>query len=383
MIEGIVAAAVCGAAVGWFARGRYSMAVEGGGAPSGETAPLVRAFEHLNEGVLVVDGDGLVRAMNSAARRLLGWESKEGIELPASVVDVCGVELEAAVSAAPSGAALMPVEVQRGDLGQTFAVIVGPAGRARRFIVIEDLSEIASVDKRRRDFVANASHELQTPLAALLGMLELLEDAEGEYAENLLRRCQKKAESLSGLTRDLIGLARAQDDGWVPSTRPLRLKDICQGVMDDFGESAEAKGLDLSLDCVSGVEVIADPVTLTTILGNLVQNSISYTDEGGVIIRVLQREGLGAILEVEDTGSGISPDILPRVFERFFRGDPARSLDSGGSGLGLAIVRNLVGRMGGRIALSSTVGEGTTFRVELPFDPAHPLEGAGQALHGG
>ncbi|MBJ21820.1 MAG: hypothetical protein CL933_20625 [Deltaproteobacteria bacterium] len=382
MISWLVAGAVCGLLLGWIARGLVAPAGEGGGPPPGETAPLVRAFEHLNEGVLVVDEEGMVRAMNSAARRLLRLDAKDDLELPASIEEVAGRELDAAVSVAAGGAALMPVEVRRGDYGQTFAVIVGPAGRARRFIVIEDLSEISSVDERRRDFVANASHELQTPIAALVGMLELLEEAEGEYAEDLLRRCQKKVDSLSVLTRDLIGLARAQDEGSSPNSRSLKLGEVCESVIEDHLEGAEGKGLKLALELSCNEEVITDPVMLATVLGNLVENAIWYTDEGGVTVRVLQREGPGAIIEVADTGSGISPEILPRVFERFFRGDPARSRASGGSGLGLAIVRNLVGRMGGRVALSSTLGEGSTFQVELPMDPAHPLEGAGQALQG-
>jgi signal transduction histidine kinase len=290
--------------------------------------------------------------------------------------EVAGRELAGAVRLAGEGAALGPVEVLRGEEVRTIAVIVGPAGRARRFVVLEDLSGIASMDRRRRDFVANASHELQTPIAALVGMLELLEDSEGEYAENLLRRCQKKVEALSVLTRDLIGLARAQDENWIPAARSLDVGQVCQGVVEVQRESALAKGLELNVEVSAGLELIADPVMLETCLANLVQNGIWYTDSGGVVVRGSVREGGGALLEVADTGVGIAPEILPRIFERFFRGDPARSRASGGSGLGLAIVRNLVGRMGGRVAVTSRVGEGTCFQVELPADPAHPLEGA-------
>ena len=383
MIAWLLGGAAMGAAVGWYFRGYAVPSLTESGAPAGETAPLVRAFEHLAEGVLLVDEERMVRAMNTAASRLLGWELGEGHELPASLERVAGAELDAAVSVAAGGAALMPVEVQRGELGQTFAVIVGPAGRSRRFIVIEDLSEIASVDARRRDFVANASHELQTPIAALVGMLELLEDAEGEYADELLRRCRKKIDSLSVLTRDLIGLARAQDEGVAPNSRALNLGAICAAVVGDNEENADEKGLQLKLELDYDEEVITDPVMLATVIGNLVENAIWYTDEGQVTVKVLRREGPGAIIEVQDTGSGIAPELLPRVFERFFRGDPARSRASGGSGLGLAIVRNLVGRMGGRIGVSSTLGEGSIFQVELPMDPAHPLDGAGQALQQG
>ncbi|MCH2104640.1 MAG: PAS domain-containing sensor histidine kinase [Planctomycetes bacterium] len=381
MIVWVFVGAAAGGLLGWLLRGMSVGDLSPEGSPTGETARLVRAFEHLAEGVILVDEERQVRSMNSAAMRLLQWSAAEGGEMPAPLALVGGSELDAAVSAAAGGAALLPVEVRRGEQGQTFAVTVGPAGRSRRFIVIEDLSEIASVDARRRDFVANASHELQTPIAALVGMLDLLEDAEGEYAEDLIRRCRRKVSSLSVLTRDLIGLARAQDEGVAPAASSVQIGDICSSVLTSNEENAEAKGLKLTLELLYQEEVITDPVMLATVVGNLVENAIWYTDEGSVTVRVLRRDGApGPVIEVSDTGSGMSPEILSRIFERFFRGDPARSRASGGSGLGLAIVRNLVGRMGGRIGVSSQLGEGTTFQVELPADPAHPLDGAGQAL---
>jgi len=376
----ILAAALVGLVVGWVAGSRGWREPRGAEPARGETVPMVRAFEHLSEGVMVIDEEGQVRAMNTAANRLLGWGLSAGDELPAPLKVVAGRELEDAVIHVGDGAALRPVEVKIGGEDRTYGVIVGPAGRSRRFVVIEDLSGIASVDRRRRDFVANASHELQTPIAALVGMLELLEDADGEYAENLLRRCQKKVEALSVLTRDLIGLAKAQDESWVPAARSLKVEPVCRAVAEEHAESAAVKGLEITVEATPDLVVIVDPVVLETCLANLVQNAVCYTDAGGVVLRARARDGGGAILEVEDTGAGIAPEVLPRIFERFFRGDPARSRASGGSGLGLAIVRNLIGRMGGRVAVSSHVGEGTCFQLELPADPAHPLEGAGQAL---
>jgi signal transduction histidine kinase len=370
---------VGGAALGWFlASLKRGLSVKELGPVKGETAPMVRAFEHLNEGVLVLDEEETVRAMNTAAQRLLAWPSSKS--LPAQLEEVAGTEITAAVRTTGEGVALMPIKINREGEEFTFKVILGPAGRARRFVVLEDLSAISKVDRRRRDFVANSSHELQTPLAALIGMLDLLEDASGEYADNLVRRCQKKAVALSLLTRDLIGLAKAQDDAWVPTATTINVKELCLSVIDNRAEGAVEKGLHVSVSVPTGLEVIGDPVALETCLANLVQNAIWYTDAGSLTLRATSHDDGGVVLEVEDTGSGIAPEHLSRIFERFFRADPARSRASGGTGLGLAIVKNLIGRMGGRVAVSSRLGEGSCFQLELPADPAHPLEGAGQAL---
>ena len=370
---------VGGAALGWFlANLKRGLSVKELGPVKGETAPMVRAFEHLNEGVLVLDEEETVRAMNTAAQRLLAWPSSKS--LPAQLEEVAGTEITAAVRATGEGVALMPIKVNREGEEFTFKVILGPAGRARRFVVLEDLSAISKVDRRRRDFVANSSHELQTPLAALIGMLDLLEDASGEYAENLVRRCQKKAMALSLLTRDLIGLAKAQDDAWTPSATTINVKELCLSVIENRADGAVEKGLQVSVSVPTTLEVIGDPVALETCLANLVQNAIWYTDAGSLTLRATSHDDGGVVLEVEDTGSGIAPEHLSRIFERFFRADPARSRASGGTGLGLAIVKNLIGRMGGRVAVSSRLGEGSCFQLELPADPAHPLEGAGQAL---
>ena len=294
---------VGGAALGWFlANLKRGLSVKELGPVKGETAPMVRAFEHLNEGVLVLDEEETVRAMNTAAQRLLAWPSSKS--LPAQLEEVAGTEITAAVRTTGEGVALMPIKINREGEEFTFKVILGPAGRARRFVVLEDLSAIAKVDRRRRDFVANSSHELQTPLAALIGMLDLLEDASGEYAENLVRRCQKKAVALSLLTRDLIGLAKAQDDAWTPSATTINVKELCLSVIENRADGAVEKGLQVSVSVPTALEVIGDPVALETCLANLVQNAIWYTDAGSLTLRATSHDDGGVVLEVEDRDFG-------------------------------------------------------------------------------
>lgn len=357
-------------------RGKVTGGAGGGWRGADMSGSLAIALDHLQEAVLIVDGRGRVLAMNAAARSLA--ESEPATD--AKISEVLGDEIAQAVQAGLGGTSRRPLELVRGGDIETYMLSVGSAGDGRQFVVLEDLSDVTSVDRRRRDFVANASHELQTPIAALMGMLELMEDAEEDYLHQLLRRSKKKVEALSLLTGDLIGLARAEDPGVQPSRHPVQIKRVCDGVVERYQDLVQEKGLELITEVPAELEILGDATSLELCVSNLIQNAIAYTDAGTISLRAKALDAGRVRVEVEDTGSGIDPEVLPRIFERFFRGDPARSREAGGSGLGLAIVRNLVGRMGGRVAVSSHPGQGACFQLELPPDPTQPLEGAGQAL---
>ena len=354
-------------------------ALRGRGSTMGGPAPdlaLAAAVDQVRDSVFVIDGEIQVLAMNAVAARLASSRPP----LPAPLGELVAPEVDSAVRAAAEGTVRRVVEFEQNGAAVTLMLSTGPASGDRRFVVLEDLSGIASVDQRRRDFVANASHELQTPIAALMGMLELMEEADDEYRGHLLRRCQKRVAALSKLTRDLITLARAEDRAVEPAHKPLEVRHVCELIIEAYRDLAEGKGLALVTEIEEPIELIGDATSLEVCLSNLVQNAVAYTGSGAVTLRAAPRGGGGAVFEVEDTGAGIEPEILPRIFERFFRGETARSRETGGTGLGLSIVRNLVGRMGGRIAVSSQPGRGTRFQLELPPDPTRPLEGAGQAL---
>ncbi|MCH2111681.1 MAG: HAMP domain-containing histidine kinase [Planctomycetes bacterium] len=264
--------------------------------------------------------------------------------------------------------------------GRSVRVSWGPLGEGQQFLLIEDLSDSLAVDQRRRDFVANASHELQTPIAALVGLLDLMEGGEDRaYVKRLLKRAQRKAEDLSALTRDLIGLAKAEDVNWQPRLEPVELRSLVEGVVERFADKAEERGLTVELEAGPEVPLVMNPAALETVVSNLIDNGLSYTQEGGVKICIQKGPNDGGVLTVRDTGQGIDPEMLNRVFERFFRGDPARSRETGGTGLGLSIVRNLMGHLGGRVSAWSQEGEGSEFKIELPRDATQPLAGAGQA----
>jgi two-component system phosphate regulon sensor histidine kinase PhoR len=244
-------------------------------------------------------------------------------------------------------------------------------------MVLQDLRADEAVDRKRRDFVANASHELKTPISALVGLLDLLEDVPHEKRADLLQRARRNAMSLSNLVDDLLALTRAESPDWKPSPETLDLSLSVHEVIDPLKERAEETGLRLDLILPRRpVEFLADPFAFRTILQNLVLNAVVYTQNGSVVVEVGE-ENQGIIcIRVRDTGPGIDSEVLPRIFERFFRGDVAHSRASGGTGLGLALVRNLLRHMGGRISVQSTPGEGTDFLVELPPTPSEPFAGA-------
>lgn len=342
-----------------------------------------RCLEHLSEGVVLLGDRNEVRYANPAAVTLLGAyrpPAHGGQRRLLSEFAPMGavVALVDATNAAETVRRVVETGGESERNRRALNVTLAPAGPGRRLLVLEDAGADAAVARKRRDFVANASHELKTPIAALIGLLDLLDQVDEEAQPDLLERCRRNARSLANMTEDLLGLARAEDPDWRASPQPTLLFETTSAVVEDYRDAAESKGLELELLASELPPHLLDPDSYTTVLRNLVGNAVNYTQEGKVTVTLAGLPDGRAQFEVVDTGPGIDPDTLPSIFERFYRGDPARSRATGGTGLGLAIVRNLLRRMGGRISVTSREGEGTSFRVELPADPARPLLGAGQ-----
>jgi len=204
-------------------------------------------------------------------------------------------------------------------------------------------------------------------------MLDLAVDSEDpEELKHLLERCQENALGLSAMTRDLLSLSRAEDPNWKPVPEEVNLQELCNRIASSLSDKANSKSLTLTASAGSH-SIVVDRTSLETILSNLVDNAISYTNEGKVTLRAEIVDSKYAHFTVSDTGPGIPREIRPRIFERFFRGDPAHGRQSGGTGLGLAIVRNLVNRLGGKISLSTSKTTGTKFSVDLPLSPTQSL----------
>jgi two-component system phosphate regulon sensor histidine kinase PhoR len=221
----------------------------------------------------------------------------------------------------------------------------------------------------RRDFMADASHELRTPVTAIQGYAETLlrGTADPATSKQFLEVIHRHAMRLGSLVDEVLRLTELEDR---PPDQVRRERVDVAGVAEAVAETVRARaaseGITVTLDVPRGLEVLADPLELEQVLLNLADNAVKYGKRGGAVRIEGARDDGGVELRVVDDGPGIEARHLPRLFERFYRVDPSRSRDRGGTGLGLAIVKQLVDSMGGAVDVTSEVGRGTTFRVRLP-----------------
>jgi two-component system, OmpR family, phosphate regulon sensor histidine kinase PhoR len=323
----------------------------------------------LDEGVVLMDEPDGVRYANPAAIRLLGRMAGD-------------------VPLAPSGTAADPfippllrrligrtfqvgsVQEQELEIGRPPRTVLATAfpagGEGLVLLVLRDVTEARKVDAIRRDFVAAASHELKTPVASIQAAAETLShalDEDPEAARRFVANLHRDSERLSRIVMDLLDLSRLESER--PMLEPVRLDVLAREELDRVAQLTRDAGLN--------VQVSTDPVTvrgsrkdLALVFSNLLDNAVRYTREGGTIrVQVAGQNG-DARVEVSDTGIGIPTRELPRIFERFYRVDRARSRETGGTGLGLSIVKHVAEQHGGRVEARSELGKGSTFIVTLP-----------------
>jgi two-component system phosphate regulon sensor histidine kinase PhoR len=236
-------------------------------------------------------------------------------------------------------------------------------------IVLLDVTEARRLERMRRDFVANASHELRTPVAAVLAAAETLASGAGEEPAaraKFLDILQRHALRLSRLTSDLLELSRLEA-GHEPRIESVSVAAVLETVRAELGPRAQAQSITLESALAPDLpEVAAEPAALEQILNNLIDNAIKYTPAGGRVTVTARADERDVTLVVADTGPGIPEPHLGRIFERFYRVDSARSRELGGTGLGLAIVKHLALSMGGMVGVESEVRRGSRFLVRLP-----------------
>ena len=331
---------------------------------------LVQLTESLNEGVLAVDSSRRIVRINETGRRLLGVRDP----LPFAV-ELLPREtaLREALASAFSGEITEEVEVV--IAGRTLNVTARPLSDGGAVLALFDLTRVRRLEAVRRDFVANVSHELRTPLTIVSGFAETLVDddpPEGrrrQFAERILNNTRR----MQRIVDDLLDLSRIESGGWVPNPEELDLVALAADTIAAARDAAAAKGLPLEMDISPTATIIyADYTAVRQVLGNLVDNAVRHTATGAVVVFSREREGGGVTVGVRDTGSGISAQHLPRIFERFYRVDPGRSRNEGGTGLGLSIVKHLVEAHGGKVRAESVVGVGTTIAANFPAGPDAP-----------
>jgi two-component system phosphate regulon sensor histidine kinase PhoR len=342
-----------------------------------ERAKVTAILDGMVEGVVAVDGHEHVLLMNERARAIFGLGAMRGERKPFLEV-IRNVELHELFRDSRAGASglVLRREVRlAAPPGRVLEVQALPlalgGGEWGLVMVLHDVTELRRLEDVRTEFVANVSHELRTPLTAIHGYLEtLLEGAleEPEHARSFLEIVFRHTERLGRLISDLAELSNIELGRITLALTPAPLGEVVDSVVAIIGPQAARAGLRLANAVPAGlVAVIADHDRLVQILMNLVDNAVKYTPRGGEVrIGASRLPGDRVEVTVTDTGIGIPRSDLPRITERFYRVDKARSRELGGTGLGLAIVRHLVLAHGGELAIDSELGQGTTVRFTLP-----------------
>ncbi|HEY1588062.1 MAG TPA: ATP-binding protein [Polyangia bacterium] len=331
-----------------------------------EDALLNAVIESLDEGIVAVSPRGDVVRLNESARRHL---SLDGAAVPFSADRLPQERLiRESIRAAMAGAGTDATELGLGD--RTLLLTARPLPDGGAVLAVMDLTTRRRLETIRRDFVANVSHELKTPLTVIGGFAETLRDptlAERDR-QRFLATIESNTRRMQRIVDDLLDLSRYESGGWKPNVVTNDLSGVVVDVFTSVQRAADAKGIALAFEAPAEARrVDADSTALRQVLSNLVENAVRHTAKGTIVVRAASIAERGTTISVSDTGSGIPTEHLPRIFERVYRVDAGRARDEGGTGLGLAIVRHLVEAHGGSVHAESAVGRGTTITAHFPI----------------
>ena len=256
---------------------------------------------------------------------------------------------------------------------RTYDVHVAPFELAQgRYAIgfFYDITQIERLERVRQEFLSNISHELRTPLTSILAYVETLEDGAIDDAENnrrFLGVIRRNAERMHNLIADIAELSQIETGNVSLDIKDVRLSHIVEEIFAAVSSKAAVRKIELINNIDANATVRADPMRLEQMLTNLVDNAIKFNREGGTVTVAVAEDNLRSLISVADSGEGIVPENLQRIFERFYRIDRGRTREVGGTGLGLAIVKHLARLHGGEVFVASTLGRGTTFSIELPI----------------
>jgi two-component system phosphate regulon sensor histidine kinase PhoR len=354
-------------------------AVAAGDVPA--AALLEVTMDSMREAVIIIDSAMRVVALNNSARGVFRAGGGDSALSPRRLSDLTrnpSVYSAFAAAVARGERAEVKVEIERGNARGTYDLHVAPL-RQREAVygsdvcgavgVFFDITQLERLERVRQEFLSNVSHELRTPLTAIITFVETLEDVGADDRENTARFLsviRRNAERMNVLIKDILELSAIEAGMVAVEPAQVRLSSLVGECFTALASRADARGVKLLNDVSRDVFVRADARRLEQMLTNLVDNAVKYTREGTEVRVSHEREGARDRVHVADTGEGIAAEHLPRIFERFYRVDSARSRDMGGTGLGLAIVKHLARAHGGEATARSEPGRGSTFTLELP-----------------
>jgi len=327
-------------------------------------------LESLSDGVLAADRRGTIVSINAAARRLLGYGTSE--PLPPLTELFHDRQHRTLMREILAGGVVDRRELDFGD--RSVVVSARPFEDGGTLLVLNDVTDVRRLETIRRDFVANVSHELKTPLTAIAGYAETLaaetSASSGGESQRFAQVILENAQRMQRLVDDLLDLSRIESGGWQPHAENVDVEAAARDAWNPFAARAGERGVRFETAVQNAVTAPVDPDALRQIFTNLFDNALRHTQPNGLIRVIAENAGKdspGVRIRVADSGSGIPADHLPRIFERFYRVDPGRSRQEGGTGLGLAIVKHLVEAHGGRVEAQSELGRGTTILLYFPI----------------
>ena len=330
-----------------------------------ERAELSTVFDRLDDGLAVIDQEGQIQRVNRAFETWVGRSELTGQRLASLFRDP---ENRVAIDSALQGTAAS----HETDLGNRTVLLSALPLKSGALVDIRDLTRTRQMEGVRRDFVANVSHELKTPLTSMRGFAEALADSgvDPETTRDFAGRILANTDRMQHLVDDLLDLARIESGAWRPEIEELRVRPLIDDAWASLQSGAERRGIRLEPDLPEDLKVRADREALFQVLSNLLDNAVRYAPDASPIRLTARPDDSGVRFEVADEGPGIPSAQLERVFERFYRVDAARSREAGGTGLGLSIVKHLVAAHGGEVGIDSALGEGTRAWFVIPG--SHP-----------
>ena len=327
---------------------------------------LETLLNSIQDAVVAVAADRRLQWVNGTMLRMLGRNVHVGSPLTDAVRDPGALRaIEESIAShqvrSARAVSLFP--------GRMFSVTAAPMPGGGAVAVLHDITEIERVEKTRRDFIANVSHELRTPLTSVQGYTETLLDTvspSDSRVREFLEIIRKNSDRMARLTNDLLTLARVESGEQKMEVQPVQARALLEDAITNFRDLAQGMNLGVQMEECPPVVVAADRHAIQQVFSNLLENAMKYAHSGSQVSVGARETAGGAEFYVRDFGPGIASEHLPRIFERFYRVDKARSKETGGTGLGLAIVKHIILNHGGKVRVESQLNHGSTFFFTLP-----------------